>query len=151
MPTLVRTVHTSTPPGAVYDFLTDFATAVQWDSGTVKCWLTSGDGGVGSVWRNISEFAGRQVELDYTKLDDDGASRLVFEGVNKTTTSHDTITIRPEGAGSAVEYRADFSFRGAARLLGPVLKLLLERLGDATAKSLTEALDRLDGGSQASR
>jgi hypothetical protein len=41
-----------------------------------------------------------------------------------------------------VLYRADLTFSGPARLLGPVMPLLLGRLGDATARTLREALDR---------
>lgn len=143
MTTLVRTVHTTTSPQAAYALLSDFSTAVRWDSGTVSCTLTSGDGGVGSVWHNVSEFAGRTIDLDYTKLADDGSSVLVYEGANDTTTSHDTITITPEDQGCSVEYHAEFSFRGAAKLMQPVLTPLLDKLGDATAETLQQALDAL--------
>ena len=63
---------------------------------------------------------------------------------NETTTSRDTITVTPHGpGGSTVHYRAEFTFTGVARLAGPLMKPLLDRLGDRTAEQLKSALDRL--------
>ena len=66
MPTVQRTVTTTAPPTRVLPYLLDFENAPEWDSGTVTCELISGDGSVGTVWHNVSKFAGRTVDLDYT-------------------------------------------------------------------------------------
>lgn len=143
MTTLERTVTTTAPPEKVFPYLVDFRNATEWDSGTVSCELVSGDGGPGTVYRNVSKFAGNTVELDYT-VQEVADPVFVIVGRNHTTTSHDTITVSPTGdGGSSVVYRAEFTFTGLARFAGPVMKPLLERLGDKTAAQLRGALDRL--------
>jgi uncharacterized protein YndB with AHSA1/START domain len=141
--TIERTVTTTTSPEKVFEYLVDFRNAEQWDSGTKSCELVSGDGGPGTVYRNVSEFAGNTVELEYTTETVD-LPTFVIIGRNDTTTSHDTITVTPHGpGGSSVSYRAEFTFTGVARLAGPLMKPLLDRLGDRTAEQLKNALDRL--------
>ncbi len=139
--TVERTISTSAAPADVLPFLADFRNATEWDAGTVSCERVSGDGGPGTVYKNVSKFAGNTVELEYT-TEEIGEERFVIVGRNDTTTSHDTITVRPAAAGSEVTYRADFEFTGMARFLGPLMTPLLERLGDRTAAQLKETLDR---------
>jgi Polyketide cyclase / dehydrase and lipid transport len=141
MPTLKRTVQSRCEAGRAFAYLCDFENAVEWDSGTVRCTRTSGDGGPGTVYHNVSKFVGRQVELDYT-VESVAEPRFVIVGRNATATSRDTIVVTPRGEGCEVVYRADFTFTGGARFLGPVMQVFLERLGDATARTLREALDR---------
>jgi carbon monoxide dehydrogenase subunit G len=139
--TVERTIHTTTAPEVALPYLVDFRNATEWDAGTVSCERVSGDGGPGTVYKNVSTFAGNTVELEYT-TEKVTEQEFVIVGRNKSTTSHDTITVRPDGTGSAVTYRADFEFSGPARFLGPIMTPLLERLGDRTAAQLKEALDR---------
>ena len=143
MTTIERTVTSPAPPEKVFSYLVDFRNAEEWDSGTTSCERVSGDGGVGTVYHNVSTFAGNTVELDYT-VEEVAEPRFVIVGRNGTTKSHDTITVTPTAdGGSKVVYRAEFTFTGLARFAGPVMKPLLERLGDRTAEQLQGALGRL--------
>ena len=140
--TIERTVTTSAAPEKVFPYLVDFRNATEWDSGTESCERVSGDGGPGTVYKNVSKFAGNTVELEYT-VDAVDQPRFVIVGRNDTTTSEDTITVTPREGGSTVVYRADFTFTGLARFAGPLMRPLLDRLGDKTAAQLGSALDRL--------
>ncbi|WP_392544130.1 SRPBCC family protein [Oryzobacter telluris] len=143
MSTVERTITTSTPPETVFPYLVDFRTATEWDAGTVSCDLVSGDGGPGTVYRNVSSFMGNEVELEYTTQTVE-EPRFVIVGRNDTTTSHDTITVTPTGdGGSTVVYRAEFTFTGITKFASPLLKPFLEKLGNDTAAQLKTALDRL--------
>ena len=62
---LQKTVVTDTPPGKVFDYLSDFTSTTDWDPGTVTTVRQHGDGGVGTSYLNTSEFPGRQTELRY--------------------------------------------------------------------------------------
>ena len=137
-----RTVTTTAPPEKVFPYLVDFTNATEWDSGTKSCELVSGDGGPGTVYKNVSEFAGNEVELEYTTETVDQPT-FVIVGRNDSTTSHDTITVTPHANGSTVVYRAEFTFTGLARYAAPLMKPLLDRLGDKTAAQLATALERL--------
>lgn len=143
MPTLRRVVTTTTDPQTSLRYLADFENAAEWDSGTLSCTRTSGDGGVGTVYRNRSSFAGRTVELDYTmeELTDD---RMVIVGRTKSATSRDTITVSSAaGGGASVEYVAEFTFSGLVRFVATLTKPLLNRLGNRTATQLEQCLNRL--------
>jgi hypothetical protein len=142
MPTIQRTVTTAAAPHRVLPYLLDFENAPEWDSGTISCTRTSGDGGPGTVYRNVSRFAGRTVELDYT-VESAGDAGFVIVGRNDSTTSRDSITVTAQGTGSSVDYRADFEFRGLGRWLWPLVLPLLHKLGSDTAHTLGRALDRL--------
>ncbi|WP_186526161.1 SRPBCC family protein [Leekyejoonella antrihumi] len=142
MPTLRRVVTTTADSTTVMDYLVDFEHATQWDSGTTACIRISGHGGVDTVYRNTSTFAGRTVELDYT-VESLTPERLVVVGRNKSTTSRDTITVTPLPDGASVEYVAEFTFNGLVALVVPLVKPMLERLGDRTAEQLRDCLDNL--------
>ncbi len=62
---LQRTVETGASPAAVFAYLSDFTSTEDWDPGTVRTTRTSGDGGVGTTYDNVSKFAGRETELTY--------------------------------------------------------------------------------------
>lgn len=144
MITIERTVSTPHPVGQVFDYLADFTNAEEWDAGTVSCSLTSGDGGVGTHYRNVSRFLGRETTLDYVVQRHERPTAFVIEGSNKTVTSTDTMTLAPAAdGGTRVTYRAEFRFAGAARFLEPLLRLPLKKLGDDAEQTLTRALQSL--------
>ena len=138
---LVRTITTRWDPTSVFDYLLDFENAEQWDAGTVSCRRTSGDGGVGTHYRNVSEFRGNETELDYVVETVEPGRRFVITGTNKTVTSKDTVTVRPAGSGSEVEYRADMTFKGLAALASPFLTKPLQKLADDTETQLERTLE----------
>jgi carbon monoxide dehydrogenase subunit G len=138
-----RTVTVRTPVDRVAGYLADFAHTEEWDPGTVRC--TRSDAGpvaVGAQWHNVSEFRGKETELDYrlTRFDPD---RVTFVGENKTATSTDDFTLTPGPDGTTVHYRATIVFHGLAKLASPLLKREFERLGDEVVPALTGALEKL--------
>lgn len=143
MPSVSRTFTVTAPPAAVVDYLKDFGNAEEWDPGTVRCTRTdSGPIAVGSTWHNVSKVAGVTTELTYTltRLDD---TTIVLVGVNDRAQSTDTITVRPAGTGSELTYTADLDMKGFAKLVGPAMKVIFERIANETEKKLTGVLDAL--------
>lgn len=129
---------------AVVDYLTDFARAEEWDPGTVTCVrITDGPVRVGTEWRNVSVFRGKETTLVY-RLEQIAADRLVFVGRNKTATSTDTVTFGalPDG-GTSITYRSEVVFHGLARLADPFLKKEFDRLGDELIGTMTAAVNKL--------
>jgi len=132
------------PPATVVHYLKDFAKAEDWDPGTQSC--TRKDSGAvaeGATWHNVSNIFGVKAELTYVlrELTDD---KVVFVGTNKSSTSTDTISVVPDGAGSKLTYRADLEMNGAAKLLNPVMKLVFEKLANDTEKQMTTVLNGLN-------
>lgn len=140
---LDRTVRTDKPLDAVFGYLSDFTTTTEWDPGTVETVRVSGDGGVGTVYRNTSKFAGRETQLTYTVVEFVPGEKFALRGENKTVKALDTMTFTAAGTGTEVRYAADFDFG----LLTPVLSVLMrpffKKLGDEAQKGMGEALARL--------
>jgi carbon monoxide dehydrogenase subunit G len=135
-----RTLTLSKRPEEVFAYLQDFTTTEEWDPGTVSTTRLCGDGGVGTRYRNVSRFLGRETELVYVVEEADSPRRLRLRGKNKTVVSHDIMTLAPAGGGTELTYRAEFSFMGVARFVAPLLAPALRRLGDEAEKGLRRAL-----------
>lgn len=138
-----RTFTVQAPLAAVVDYLADFSHAEAWDPGTKSC-TPKGSGPVrtGSQWHNVSEFRGRETELEYT-LTERGADKLVFVGTNKTATSTDDMSFARAGDGTSVTYSATIELHGVAKLADPFLKGTFEKLADKTVVQMTAVLERL--------
>jgi uncharacterized protein YndB with AHSA1/START domain len=138
-----RTLVVNVPASQIYAYLVDFENATEWDAGTVRCTRASGDGSVGTTYTNVSKFLGRETQLTYivTALETD---RLIaWTGENTSVISDDKITLTPSGTGTEVTYVAEFTFKGRARYVGPLLKPALDKLANNTQQTLRDALLRL--------
>jgi carbon monoxide dehydrogenase subunit G len=140
-----RTLTVPAALPAVVNYLKDFANAEAWDPGTVSCTqVTDGPVGVGTEWRNVSEFRGRETTLTY-RLERLAEDQLVFVGRNKTATSTDTISFTTlDGGGTSITYQAHVVFHGIAKLADPFMKKEFDRLGDELISTMTTALGKLD-------
>jgi carbon monoxide dehydrogenase subunit G len=138
---VARTFPVARPAGAVVSYLADFSHATVWDPGTQSCERQdTGPVRVGSTWRNVSKFLGRETELSY-RLAVLEPGHITLIGSNKTATSTDDITVRDTAPGtSEVTYQADIELHGLARLGAPVIRAALERLGDQTASQIQQAV-----------
>jgi uncharacterized protein YndB with AHSA1/START domain len=141
---IVRSVTVDRPVERVFDFLSDFTTTNEWDPGTVRTTREVGEGGVGTRYRNVSRFLGRETELTYVVEELSPQRRLRLRGENQTVVAHDTMTFTPtESGGTTVTYEARFDLKGLARLSGPFLAPAFRRLGDEAEEGLRAALERL--------
>jgi uncharacterized protein YndB with AHSA1/START domain len=136
-----RTLTVAKAPAEVFAYLQDFTTTEEWDPGTVRTTRLEGDGGAGTRYHNVSRFLGRETELVYVVEEADAPRRLHLRGENKTVVSHDIMTLAPTSSGGTeLTYRAEFAFKGAARLVAPLLAPALKRLGDEAEEGLLRAL-----------
>jgi uncharacterized protein YndB with AHSA1/START domain len=140
-----RTLTTDTDIHVVWDYMTDFTNTEEWDPPTRSTERTSGDGGVGTVYHNVSSFLGTETEVDYVVSTVVPLERFELRGdAGKSMGLHDTITFErlPEG-GTRLTYRAEFHPHGAAKLAEPLLPPGLKILGDKVAACMQEKLDAL--------
>ncbi|MBC7631797.1 SRPBCC family protein [Aeromicrobium sp.] len=105
------------PASTVWDYLSDFRSTNDWDPGTKETIRESGDGGAGTVYRNISGFGGKEVEIIYTVTEVDPGHSITPVGETSALTSTDTITVEGPDASTTVTYRAEFEFHGIAKVL----------------------------------
>jgi carbon monoxide dehydrogenase subunit G len=140
---LQRSVETDASPAAVFAYLSDFTNTDEWDPGTVRTTLVSGDGGVGTTYDNTSKFMGRETELTYEVVEHQPDRLFALRGEIKSVVAHDTMEIVPNGSGTRVTYTADFEFKGIGRFVAPLLAPALKKLGDEAEKGLRDGLAKL--------
>ncbi|HEY0644611.1 MAG TPA: SRPBCC family protein [Nocardioides sp.] len=145
MPSVTRTFTTTASPEAAHAYLADLRNAEEWDPGTQTCERTSGDGGVGTTYRNVSSFLGREVEITYTTAELAPPSRVHLRGTNESFEGHDIFEIRASGRGAEITYRADMSFSGVSKLAAPAVAAYLPILARKTVDQLRTCLDRQPG------
>jgi carbon monoxide dehydrogenase subunit G len=140
---LERTTTVEAKLADVVDYLADFTHAQEWDSGTTSCErIDAGPVQIGARWHNVSEFHGKETEIEYTLVRRD-TRRLTFTGENKTVSTVDDLTFESEGSRTHLRYLARFEFHGVAKLAQPVVKGDLDELADATIAKLKAVLDAL--------
>lgn len=139
-----RVIETDAAPAAVFAYLSDFTTTTEWDPGTVETTRVSGNGGVGTVYRNVSEFNGRRTELTYEVVESVPESRFALRGEGKGARASDVMELAAtESGGTRVTYAADIRLKGLLRLAEPFLGRAFTTLGDEAEAGMRAALSRL--------
>ena len=140
---LERTATVDTALADVVEYLADFSHAREWDAGTKSCErIDDGPVRAGARWRNVSEFRGKETELEYTLVRRE-PQRVTFTGENKTVSTVDDLTFEAEGSRTRVRYQASFDFHGLAKLGQPMVKGSIDDLADSTITKLKAVLDAL--------
>lgn len=143
MPSVERTVTVDQPIGKVWDYLSDFQTSQEWDPPSVTTTRTSGDGGVGTTYHNVSKFFGLETEVDYTVIEYVKHERFQLKGDAGSIQLMDTLTFETSNDRTSVTYRAEFEPTGATKLAEPLMPPALELLANKVAGSLQEHLEKL--------
>jgi carbon monoxide dehydrogenase subunit G len=138
-----QTLVVDKPLDAVFGYLSDFTTTTEWDPGTVTTVKQNGDGRVGTTYLNTSAFLGRTTQLTYVMQEFVPGERIRLRGENKSVISIDTMSFHKVDGGTEVIYSADFTFKGPARFVAPLLGPALDRLGRHAQAGLYQALNRL--------
>ncbi|MEH3032937.1 MAG: SRPBCC family protein [Aeromicrobium erythreum] len=134
-----RTFTVDQPIEEVFAFLSDFENTESWDPGTISTTRTSGDGGVGTTYRNRSRFMGREVDLEYETIAYEEPTHFVCRGVNGRTTATDHLTFTRDGDRTQIHYRAVFAFpKPWGGIAGLVLRRPIEKLADETVEQIRE-------------
>lgn len=139
----VTTIDSALPPAQAFAYMASFDNAAEWDPSVTEARrLDEGELRAGSAFRVVSKFAGRSVPLRYEIRELEPGRRVVLEAQNGTFASVDTITVTARDAGSTVTYDARLVFRGAARVLDPLMQLVFNRVGRRADASLHVQLNR---------
>lgn len=126
---------------SAFAYVSRFDRAAEWDPGVEEGeMLTAEPVGLGSRFRLVAGFLGRDLPLEYEIVDFDAPNRVVLRAEAPTFRSTDTITFTPDGSGTIVGYDADLHPLGLARLADPLLAVVFRRIGDRAAAGLREHL-----------
>jgi hypothetical protein len=133
------------PPADVFDYLSRFSNAREWDPGVVEARdATPGPVQVGSRFDLVVRFAGRAVPLVYQVSELVPGTKVVLEAHNALVKSRDSIEVTDVGEPGApacrVRYVARLSGRGPGVALTPALGMALRRAGDGARAGLSARL-----------
>lgn len=140
MPAIERIITVPGDREQIWAYLSDFTHTEEWDPPTRTTERVSGDGGVGTRYRNVSTFLGKETEATYTVVGYDAPQRFELEGEAGSMRLHDIITLEQDGPDVHVHYRAEFHPQGAAKVVTPLLPPGLKVLGDSAAKQMEKVL-----------
>lgn len=138
--TLSATVVSPKPMDEVFAYMSDFRNATDWDPASVEMERVSGDGGLGTQYRNVTEFNGSKTTVMYSVTDFRANDRVEIRGENKTLRAIDTMVFRRTSAGTQVTYTAEFTFKGVYRLVSPFLRPAFGKLEAGAERGLREKL-----------
>lgn len=134
-------VRVRTAPAVVFDYLSDPANQVEWTPNFLE--LTSGPDrppGLGMRYRGRLRAFG---EVNFTvDLFEPGRLFRVDTDPRVGRLTH-RFEVIPDGTGSRVAHLVEFWPSGVARLAGPLMKLLVQRMIADLNKQMTSVLDRL--------
>lgn len=138
------TIHSKHPADEVFDYLSRFSSAQEWDPSIVSGeMLTPEPVQVGSRFKLVTKLLGREVTLTYETVALDRPRRFVVKADGGGFVSEDTIVVEPaSGGASAVTYDATLRFSGPGKLLTPLWAIVFRRIGSKAAAGLRDWLNR---------
>jgi hypothetical protein len=138
-----RNVSTTAPLEKAFAYLADFTTTTEWDPGTVRTTRASGDGGVGTRYRNISRILGRETALDYVVTALEPGQRIRLRSENASVVSEDEMRFGTDAGHTTVTYQATLRLKGLRILAAPLVAVAFRRLADEAEDGLRTTLDGL--------
>ena len=141
MISLHETTLVERPIDECFDYVADFRSAAEWDATAFEAEKTT-DGPVGPGTRFLvrCKLPVGSVLIDYTVSEFTPPTCVVLDARCSIFEGSDRITFRATDEGTAIDYRADFSFRSPFTHLEGVLRPGMERMGRIAVEGLRAAL-----------
>jgi carbon monoxide dehydrogenase subunit G len=138
-----RTIEVPVEPERAFDYVADFSTTAEWDPGVVAAARLDDDPiGVGTRFSVTSAFGDRQLPLVYEITTYERPARVVLIGTGRMFRGEDEIAFTPTSTGTRIDYRADLTLTGLARLAQPFMRGRFEQLADRAMAGLELVLSR---------
>ncbi len=130
------------PLDEAFGYLSRFSSAAEWDPGVTSARMETPDPvGLGSAFALDAVFLGNSVPLRYEITEFDPPNRVVLVAENASVRSTDAIDFSQDSSGgTAVQYNADLTLKGLARLATPIFALAMRRVGDRASDGLLATL-----------
>jgi hypothetical protein len=126
----------------VFAYLGDFSNCRAWDPSVSEAIrLDDGPLGLGSQFRVVATFLGRNIQLEYVTTTYEPPHRVVFTATLPRLVSVDEITIAQDHDVTSVTYRSDLRALGNFRLLDPLLGFFFQRLASRAREGLERELN----------
>jgi dehydrogenase/reductase SDR family protein 12 len=138
---LQETIEVPRTIDEVFAYASNFGNAAQWDPAVVDSRKTSrGPIAVGTEFELRVRFGPRSLPMTYVVRDYEPPKRVVLQGKGEAIRAQDDISFASIPGGTRINYTADISMLGALRIVEPLLKGPLDRIGRKAVRGLQEAL-----------
>ena len=129
------------PVREAFAYVSDFATSAEWDPTVLRAArLTPGKIAVGTEFRVTCALPAGSVTLLYRIARLQPGELIVLKGSCRFFEVEDTIAFSPSPRGTAIDYRAEFTFTPAIRLLEERFRSGLQEMGRESVAGLARAL-----------
>ena len=136
-----RTINRPLPE--VFAYTADFANSEEWDPGVKAAErVDEGPVGVGATYQLEVEFAGKSLPMTYRITEYEPNRRVVLIGEGDTVRAEDVIEFDGSGDQTVVSYTADIELLNMLRFLGPLLRPIMNPIGEKALNGLKDTLDR---------
>lgn len=142
MTVLHEQIEVSRPVHEVFTYIADFTTTREWDSTATSAEkLTPGPVAEGTRFAVTCAAPIGSIKLVYevTRLEPD--SGITLKGESRFFTIEDRITFTPTGAGTRIDYRAEFFFPPVLERMASIFEGGLQRMGRQSMAGMREALE----------
>lgn len=141
MPRYTTTVYSSMTPDEAFAYMARFENLTEWDPSATEATSLDGDPRVGARYEVAVRFGKGVQRLTYVVREHDPPRRITLFADAGRYTSTDTITVAPEGDGSAVTYDAVIGLKGLLKLATPIVASRFRAAGDAARDGMARALN----------
>lgn len=141
MPRYTTTVHSAMPPADAFAYMARFEHLRDWDPSATEAVALDGAPAAGSRYDVSIRFGKGVQQLRYTVRDYDPPRMIRLFADAGRYTSTDTITVAPDGDGSAVTYDAVITLKGLLRLAAPLVASRFRAAGDAARDGMARVLN----------
>lgn len=130
--------------GQAFDYMSHLVNFADWDPNVRRVEQVVGNGpALGAVYDVTVNGVRGEMTLRYHVVEFDPPRRLTVRATTAAVVSEDRIEVVEGPRGSVVTYDARLGFRGALRLLNPLLGPVLRRIGRRAEAGLRRRLEEL--------
>ena len=142
MISLVETIRVERPVEECFDYIADFTSTPEWDATAFRARkLTGGPIAKGTEFEVRCRLPLGFIDLHYSVVEYTPPHSIRLEAKSWLFDAVDTVNLQPAAAGTQIDYRADFDYRGAAAALEPALRRGMRRMGRRALEGLARALN----------
>lgn len=141
MPTYRTTVPSSLSPEQAFAYMARFENIIEWDPSATHAEALDGDPAEGARYDVVVRFGKGEQRLQYVVREIEAPRRIQLFADAGRYTSTDTITVAPDGEGSAVTYDAVIELKGLMKLLSPIIASRFRAAGDAARDGMRRVLN----------
>lgn len=137
-----KSIFIDRPQEEVFDFMGNLENDIQWRNLESAERTSDGPIGVGTTWREASNFMGREIELDIETIGYDPPHQLINKSISGPFPMEVTIHFKALDGGTLISLSAQGEFGGFFKMAEGLVSKQVEKQVDtewAALKKLLEA------------